>query len=190
MSPDKHASRSTLLARSAAGDKNAVRELVGLYHDQVYRFGRRVCRDDFDADDAVQMAFITLARRPDVQQSATVFPWLMKVVRNACLGMLRPLAARRRESLSSSALEVPDDALTPEAALERIELVSGVHDAISLLDVDAQAVIVLRYLEGMSTEETALRLNISVAAMKSRLHRARLAVRQHIQTQQRSHGGA
>ena len=109
------------------------------------------CRDDFDADDAVQQAFITLARRPDVQQSTAVLPWLLTVIRNACISMLRPFAARRREPLTSNAaLEVPDDALTPEASLERFELVSEVHDAIALLDADSRAVIILRYLEGLS----------------------------------------
>lgn len=59
-----------LLDRSLAGDDTALRELVRLYHDRAYRFGRKVCRDGFDADDAVQMAFVILARRPDVQRSS------------------------------------------------------------------------------------------------------------------------
>ncbi len=171
-----------LLERSIAGDDVALRELVRRYHDRAYRFGRTVCRDGFDADDAVQMAFVTLARRPDVQRSDGVLLWLYTVVRNACTAMLRPLAVRLRAPLTESreALDVADTALTPEAALERFELVTQVHDAIAMLDADSRAVLVLRDLEGVSGEETAQRLNLTQAAMKTRLHRARLAVRAHV----------
>ena len=175
-----------LLERSIAGDDEALTELVRLYHDRAYRFGRRVCRDGFDADDAVQLAFISLARRPDVQRSEGVLAWLYVVVRNACTAMLRPLAARLRKPLSGNqqALDVADEALTPEAALERFELVSQVHDAIAALDDDARAVLVLRDLEGLSGDEAAKRLNLTPAAMKTRLHRARLEVRAHVRQRQ------
>ncbi len=168
-----------LLERSLAGDGEALRDLVRLYHDRAYRFGRRVCRDGYDADDAVQTAFIILARRPDVQISAGVLPWLYTVIRNACTAMLRPIASRLREPLSDSrqALDVPDEALTAEAALERFQLVAEVHRAISELDEDLRVVLILRDIEGLSGQETAARLKLSLAAMKTRLHRARLAVR-------------
>jgi RNA polymerase sigma-70 factor, ECF subfamily len=170
-----------LVEQSISGDDEALRALVRLYHDRAYRFGRRVCRDGFDADDAVQMAFITLARRPDVQRSAGVLPWLYTVVRNACTAMLRPIASRLRVGLSDrQALDVADEALTPEAALERFELVSQVHEAIAVLDAESRAVLVLRDIEGLSGEETAKRLNVPLAAMKTRLHRARQAVRAYV----------
>jgi RNA polymerase sigma-70 factor (ECF subfamily) len=171
-----------LIERSIAGDDEALTALVHVYHDRACRFGRKVCRDGFDADDAVQMAFITLARRPDVQRSAGVLPWLYTVVRNACTAMLRPIASRLHASLSDrdAALDLPDTALGPEAALERFQLVSEVHDAIAMLDHDARAVLVLRDLEGLSGEETAKRLNLLPATMKTRLHRARQAVRAHV----------
>ena len=179
MTTSSPAASPHLLERTLAGDHEALRELVRLYHDRAYRFGRRVCRDGYDADDAVQMAFIILARRPDVQISEGVLPWLYTVIRNACTAMLRPIASRLREPLSNSrqALDMPDGALTAEAALERFELVSEVHRAIAALDADARAVLVLRDIEGLSGEETAKRLNLPLAAMKTRLHRARLAVR-------------
>lgn len=179
MSSSSSGAPPVLLERSLAGDDEALRELVRLYHDRAYRFGRRVCRDGYDADDAVQTAFIILARRPDVRISDGVLSWLYTVIRNACTAMLRPIARRLREPLSDSreALDVPDAALTAEAALERFELVSEVHRAIAALDADARAVLVLRDIEGLSGQETAARLQLSLAAMKTRLHRARLAVR-------------
>ena len=96
--------------------------------------------------------------------------------------MLRPIARRLRVGLTDSpqALDVADEALGPEAALERFQLVSEVHDAIAVLDPDARAVLVLRDLEGLSGDETAKRLNLPPATMKTRLHRARQAVRAHV----------
>ena len=158
-------------------DEAAIRELVTRYHDRVYRFGRTVCRDGYDADDAVQQAFITLARPPDVQRSPTALSWLMTVVRNACLEFVRSVSGRRPLSSTSEALDVPDSGLSADAALERFELVSQVHDAISSLEPDARAVLLLRDIEGLSGEETATRLQLELATMKTRLHRARLAVR-------------
>src|SRR3954463_11170696 len=84
------------LAAATAGDDQALAHLVRAYHDRVYRFGVRVCRDGFDADDAVQEAFGQLATRPDVMRDPSALSWLMSVVRNACLRMLRPWQRERR----------------------------------------------------------------------------------------------
>ena len=74
-----------LALAAAAGDDEALAMLVRAYHDRVYRFGMRVCRDGFDADDALQEAFTKLARRPDVLVHQGALSWLMTVVKNACL---------------------------------------------------------------------------------------------------------
>ena len=81
-----------LLSAAARGDDNALASLVSAYHDRVYRFGLGVCRDGFDADDAVQEAFSKLARRPDVARSEGALFWLLRVVKNACLRLLLPFA--------------------------------------------------------------------------------------------------
>ena len=91
-------STGPLLARALKGDSGAISELVKLYHDRVYRFGVRVCRDEFDADDAVQSAFVTLARRPDAQKSPQVAAWLFQVVKNACLTLMKRAGLQRRAS--------------------------------------------------------------------------------------------
>src|SRR3954465_6102590 len=105
------------LARARAGDVDALDVLVRTYHDRVYRFGLRACRDAFDADDAVQEAFIKLARRPDVVRDPSALSWLMTVVRNTCARMLRPfLHTRPQASLPiADAAEIAADGLTPEA---------------------------------------------------------------------------
>jgi RNA polymerase sigma-70 factor (ECF subfamily) len=167
-----------VVALAAAGDDAALAELVRLYHDRVYRFGRRVCRDDFDADDAVQEAFTKLATRRDVMADPSALSWLLTVVRNACLRLLRPFVRQRRAlGEEQAADEVPSTEDGPERALERFELVGRVHAAIAGLSEPYRQVIVLRDLEGLSAEETCKALGLELAAMKTRLHRARARLR-------------
>ncbi|WP_437954357.1 sigma-70 family RNA polymerase sigma factor [Sorangium sp. So ce119] len=176
MTPD-----DTVLTAAARGDDGALELLVRAYHDRVYRFGLRACRDAFDADDAVQEAFTKLARRPDVARDPGALSWLMTVVRNACLRMLRPFARERARASRGARLDDADAApsaeLDPHAALERWRLVRAVHEAIAALERPYREVLVLRDVEGMTGEEVCQALGLGEAAMKSRLHRARQLVR-------------
>ena len=83
---------------------------------------------------------------------------------------------------------VDDGALAPDVALERFQLVRTVHEAIATLAPDERDVVLLRDLEGLTGEETARALGVTEAAMKSRLHRGRAAVRAFVQ--KRTNGGA
>ena len=170
---------------AAGGDDAALATLVRLYHDRVYRFGLRVCRDGFDADDAVQDAFIKLSQRPEVIAHGGALSWLLRVVVNACRRALRPFA-RERRSLgervdADDASDVSANTLSPEAALQRWELVSAVHAAIAELEAPYREVLVLRDLEGLSGEEASAMLGVPLATMKTRLHRARVMLREKIQ---------
>jgi RNA polymerase sigma-70 factor (ECF subfamily) len=167
------------LAADACHDDEALARLMREYHDRVYRFGMRVCRDGFDADDAVQEAFTKLARRPDVARAPSALSWLLSVVRNACLRMLRPFARERRTlgERIADADAVPTEALDPEAALARWQLCRAVHDAIATLDGPQREALILRDLEGLSGQQAAETLGLTEAAMKTRLHRARAEVR-------------
>jgi RNA polymerase sigma-70 factor (ECF subfamily) len=179
-----------LRPRGARVDDDALELLVRTYHDRVYRFGLRVCQSAFDADDAVQDAFIKLARRPDVAGHASVLSWLMSVVRNACVRMLRPFTWRRRAPGGlGEALELPTDEPSPELALERWQLVSAVHQAIATLDPLYREVLVLRDLEGRDGAEVAASLGIAEPAMTSRLYRARQMLRAQISSIQNPRAG-
>lgn len=171
---------TSLGVAAAGGDDEALSALVRTYHARVYRFGTRVCRDGFDADDAVQEAFVKLSRRPEVARDAGVLSWLFAVVMNACRKMLAPFA-RERKTLGAQVddLDATEDTtrLDPEAALARFELVSAVHAAIARLPPLAREVIVLRDLEGLSGDETCRAIGVDIATMKTRLHRARAALR-------------
>lgn len=178
-----HASpQSAVRSDAAAGDDDALAALVHAYHERVYRFGLRVCRDGFDADDAVQEAFARLARRPDVRADGGALSWLMTVVRHTCLRLLRPFQRQQRAlGARVNALDaVPDDALGPEAALARFQLVRTVHEAIARLDRPFREVLVMRDLEGLSGSEVSAALELTEAAMKTRLHRARAALRKEL----------
>lgn len=171
-----------VLAAAARGDDEALSILVRTYHDRVHRFGMRVCRDSWDAEDAVQEAFTKLARRPEVVRDPGAFSWLMSVVRHACLRMLRPLARERRTlgQRLTDAEVVPSDAEDAQQALERWELVRAVHAGIAALDRPYREVLVMRDLEGLTGEETCRALDLELASMKTRLHRARAQLREHV----------
>src|SRR3954447_2897256 len=144
------------LTAAVAGDDAALARLMRAYHGRVYRFGLRVCRDGFDADDAVQEAFLKLANRPDVARERGALSWLMTVVRRACLRMLRPFSRDRRtlgERLDN-ADEVPSDDPSPEVALERFRLVRVVHQAIAGLSRPLREVLIMRDIEGLSGGDT------------------------------------
>lgn len=172
---------AAVLDAAARGDDDALASLVRLHHDRVYRFGLRVCRDGFDADDAVQEAFTKIATaRRDIIADQSALSWLMTVVRNACLRLLRPFHRQRRvlgDRVDEG--EIPATELSPEAAMERWELVRSVHAAIACLDKPYREVLVLRDLEGMTGDETCAALGLEPAAMKTRLHRARVMLRDH-----------
>jgi len=168
-----------VLAAAAEGDDAALESLVRAHHDRVYRFGLRVCRDGFDADDAVQEAFDKLSRKPELLRSDGALFWILSVVKHACRRMLRPFARQRKHlgDRLDDAEEVADAELDPLAALERFELVRVVHAGIAALERPYREVLILRDLEGLSGVETCQALGLEPSAMKTRLHRARNQLR-------------
>jgi len=173
-----------LVHRACDGDDAALAELVALYHDRVYRYGRRVCRE-VDLDDAVQEAFVAFNRsRRTFRGEANVGSWLYTTVRNACRQMLRPVARRRRvlgDEVDPGALDhVRAGGPGPEDLAVRNELVESVHEALARLEPSHRQILVLRDLDGLSGQATAEQLGLSLAAMKSRLVRARAALRKEI----------
>ncbi len=183
---DDHDDHDDLVRRACAGDDRALAGLVVLYHDRVYRYGRSVCRD-VDLDDAVQEAFVALHRsRHTFRGDASLGTWLFTTVRNACRQLLRPVSRRRRvlgEEVDPGALDhLHAEAPGPEDLAVRGELVDAVRDALARLDPGHRQILVLRDLDGLSGQDTADALGISLAAMKSRLVRARAALRAEIVT--------
>jgi RNA polymerase sigma-70 factor (ECF subfamily) len=159
-----------LVSRAQAGRLDAFEELVRRHRLATYRVALRMLGDDSDAEDATQDAFVQAWRNLGGFRSDAAFStWMYRVVTNRCLNMLR--ARRRTEPL-------PDDREAPASRPDRIAearwQVEDLKLAILRLTPEQRAPLVLRELQGCSYEEIAATLDLSISAVKSRLHRARL----------------
>jgi RNA polymerase sigma-70 factor (ECF subfamily) len=162
-------------------DLNAV---VRQYQPIVYRFGLRMCGDPDEAADVSQETLLSLVRSASAfRAEASLSTWLFAIARNACLRRRRrrTFEPARFESIEALA-DDQRDALAaagqnPEEALEGRELQLALERAIASLKPAEREVLLLRDVEGLTAAETARVVGVNVAAVKSRLHRARLAVR-------------
>jgi RNA polymerase sigma-70 factor (ECF subfamily) len=173
-----------LLERARSGDRAAMESLLVRHQAQVYRFGLRMCRNPEDARDILQDTLLAMARGlPDFRGGASLSTWLYTIARSYCLKRRRRsrFAPSRETSLETDAAReagaVPDGARNPEDALAAREVAEALEQAIGMLEPAYREVLVLRDVEGLTAPEVAKVLKISVAAVKSRLHRARQSVR-------------
>ncbi|WP_378732460.1 RNA polymerase sigma factor [Nocardia brasiliensis] len=162
-----------LVAAARAGDVQSITALVSGTHPHVRRFAYSLCATPEDAEDAAQEALIILYRKiGTLRASGALASWMFRIVRNECLRRLR-LMARRSESIPDASAVSAVSA--EEAAMQRLEA-ERVAVAIAELPLDQRQVLIMRDVQGYSGRIVADRLGLSVAAMKSRLHRARSAV--------------
>ena len=168
-----------LVARARSGDRSAFEELVRLHADQLHGVVERLCASQHEAEEATQEAFLRAWRAIGrFDGRSRFFTWLYRIgVNEAMRGA--GSAARRLQavSLEESPVEPPEPCDGPEARALRRELHADLESSLRALPVEHRAPLVLRDVEGLSTAESAQILGISEAAFKSRLHRARLAVR-------------
>jgi RNA polymerase sigma-70 factor (ECF subfamily) len=171
-----------LVERLRAGDECAREALVREHSGRMLAVARRLLRSEEDSADAVQDAFLSAFRALDsFAGQSSLGTWLHRIVVNVCLMKLRTRARRRRE--------VPIDVLPalevtchtqPEQApvlLVRAETRAQVRACIEQLPEGYRTVLQLRDIEERDTEETARQMGIAVGAVKTRLHRARQALR-------------
>lgn len=156
-----------------AGD-DELTALIRAYHVRVIRYGRRACASPEDADDAIQEAFVKLARRPDVVRHPGALSWLMTTIRRMCARWM-PKRFAALDDLDGE--DAVDHAPSPSEALAQFELVRTVHDALAALSPASREILILRDLEGYSGEAACAALGLAAPAMKSRLHRARAELR-------------
>jgi RNA polymerase sigma-70 factor (ECF subfamily) len=178
------ASDDELLTAARGGDVAALEALLVRYQPHLYRFGLRMCGNVDDAGDVVQESLLSMARSVrGFRGDASVSSWLYTIARRACLKKRRrsKFAPAREESIDApggeAAQRLADPAASPEQAASDRELATVLARAIDALDPARREVLVLRDVEGLSAPEVATVLGISVDAVKSRLHRARVAVR-------------
>jgi RNA polymerase sigma-70 factor (ECF subfamily) len=171
-----------LLRRARAGDQDAFAQLVAIHADRVYGALRRFGLDSAEAEEVAQEVFVRAWRGlPRFEERSKVSTWLYRIAFNEAQRRLArrgpPPAApdQDRDDPIASLPESPQ--LGPEAqALDR-EFERTLGRALAQLPTDWRAAVVLRDIEGLSTEEAAEIVGIRQAAFKSRLHRGRMALR-------------
>ncbi len=175
-----------LLSAARSGDRRALERLLRLLSGPVFRFGRGFCGDPDDAADVAQVTLAALARTVrDFRGDSSLTTWAYTVARNACTRHRRRGAHEpaRFEPLEPGtadrpgALQVAAPGGDPERALERAELREALERAIASLPPSQREVLVLRDVEGLSAKEVGRQLRLTERAVKSRLHRARVALR-------------
>ncbi|MCX6842908.1 MAG: sigma-70 family RNA polymerase sigma factor [candidate division WOR-3 bacterium] len=175
-----------LVRRVQAGNGEAFEELVRRYERKVYNITYRLMGNEQDASEALQDAFLRAYRFiGKFQFKSSFFTWLYRIATNVSLSKLR-----KREKVDIVSIdqpvneagdlpfEIPDVKYGPEKLMHQRELRAAIQKAVDELADDYRSVVVLRDLEGLSNEEVSKVLHLSVAAVKSRLHRGRLVLRE------------
>jgi RNA polymerase sigma-70 factor (ECF subfamily) len=166
-----------LVARARKGDRGALEAVLGTVAPAVHRFSLRMCKNAHDADDVLQDTLISVANHlGEFEGRSSLSSWVFALTRSACARRRRGLKNRPPVSDEGMA-DTPDIAPTPEAQAADHELASALSSALDTLSDEHREVILLRDVEGLSAPEAASSLGISVDALKSRLHRAREALR-------------
>jgi RNA polymerase sigma-70 factor (ECF subfamily) len=185
-----------LVERARAGDLSAFDQLVRQYERQVFRIAQHITQNREDAQDVVQDAFFKAYQKLDqFQGNSKFYTWLVRIAVNEALMRLRKRRTAKTVSMDeevqteegSLPRDFADWSPNPEQQFKQAELKEILQKTIQGLPPGFRTVFTLRDVEGLSTEETAEALNLSVPAVKSRLLRARLQLRERLSRYFRSH---
>jgi RNA polymerase sigma-70 factor (ECF subfamily) len=174
----------TELARALlAGEPDAFERFVEHFRSKVFHYSWLMCGRAEDAEEVAQETLIKVFENFDqLREPERVRPWVFRIARNACLMQRRRSVFAPSQELSLDDLppasELADEAPQPEVALLDSELRAVLDRAVAELPPIYRAVVLLRDLEQLSTEETAQILDLGTDAVKQRLHRGRAAMRQ------------
>lgn len=179
-----------LVHRAQSGDYSAFEALVGKYERRIFGLAQRILGKQHDAEEVVQQTFLSLIEHIDgFREQARFSTWLLRVATNHALALLRKRTVRQAAPLGEDRAndgELPRPQYiaewreTPEEIAARRETRQLLDRALDEIDEKYRLVFVLRDIEGLSTEETAHALHISVSNAKVRLLRARLMLRERL----------
>ena len=191
-----HDEYARLVRAAAAGDTAAMERLLMRAQEVAWRFSLAVCGHADDAEDAMQEALVKTYRHAGQIRDPEAFrPWLYRTVRNACLVSRRKKSHEpaRLESLDETQpgiegvvrRELTDPRKDPEQLAQNAVLRTRLMKALHTLPGPYRAIVFLREMEGLSTREVAAVMRISEDNVKTRLHRARLALQEALTDQSR-----
>ena len=176
-----------LVDRARSGDTAAFSELVSRYERKIFRLAKHITQNDEDAEDVLQETFLkAYSHLESFQGHSKFYTWIVRIAVNEALMKLRKRKSSRTISLDEPT-DTGEDTMVreiavweenPEQKYSRDELREILDKAVESLKPAFRTVFVLRDIEEMSTEETASALDISIPAVKSRLLRARLQLRE------------
>jgi len=177
-------SEHDLILQAQAGDRHSFDQLVAQAYPLVFNTAYRILGDHDAAADATQTSFVRAYRSLRTFRGSSSFTtWLYRIVSNVCLDMVRR-RKRQAQSLtldsdeeSQGERDIPDERDHPERLLLETELQQAVHRALQTLSPEHRVVLTLYDLAGFSYEEIAAMLKLPLGTVKSRLNRARLALR-------------
>jgi len=173
-----------LLAAARAGDPRSVDTLLARHQRQLFRFGLRMCGNEDEAREVLQETLLAAFRGlPDFRGDAKLSTWLYQIARSFCLKSRRRGSGEPTTTVpidEPEASRMPSTDATPDAKAHAREMGELLHAAILSLPENHREVIVLRDVEGLTADEAAEILGIEEGALKSRLHRARMELRQRL----------
>jgi RNA polymerase sigma-70 factor, ECF subfamily len=177
------ASDDELLTRSGVGDRRAFERLVERHENALFRYALRLCGGGREAEDALQDGLLAAWRgAATFRGEAAARTWLFQVVIHACRrGRRRKVGEPERHDDVTLAVGLAAEGSPPDERAAAREVGSALEAALAAMPDDAREVLVLRDVEGLSGEETAAALGVGLAAMKSRLHRARLELKERVE---------
>jgi len=170
-----------LIASWKAGDGAALGKLLKGFENRVYATCWRITGKHDDALDMAQQTFINAIKHLDDYDGRAQFgTWLYRICTNACISHLRRERVRRHEGPESMAFSAGGEP-TPDSSVETAEVNAALHQALDSIDPDLRTLLVLRDGQGLDYAEIAKVLGVPVGTVKSRLFRARAALRQAVE---------
>lgn len=181
---------TTLILETQNGDLDSFNNIVLTYQSSIFNTAFYMLGDDELAADATQDAFISALRNINTYRGGSFKAWLMRIVTNGCYDELRRLKRRPTTQIHPKNTEDEDietsrwlvsAEMSPEEKFDAGQLKQRIHYCLDALPIDFRTVVILIDIQGMNYNEAASAIQVPLGTIKSRLARARLRLREHLQ---------